>query len=75
MGASVTLVDSAATTAEAVSAPSRRERPRVCGARHRCRSHVFLATDAPERFARIGEIFLGRAIAPETVELVDLQEG
>lgn len=73
MGASVVLVDSAATTAEAVQ--------RLLAAKGlACTtpsmpSHAFLATDAPERFARIGEIFLGRAIAPETVELVDLQEG
>ena len=34
----------------------------------------FLATDAPERFARVGEIFLGRKIPPEAVALVDLQQ-
>jgi glutamate racemase len=33
---------------------------------------LFLATDAPERFARVGEIFLGAPIDPETVTLVDL---
>ena len=33
--------------------------------------HVFLATDAAERFARVGEIFLG--VQPQRVELVDLQ--
>ncbi len=71
MGASVTLVDSAATTAAAVS--------RLLAAKGLVHEGtfvpppVFLATDAPERFARIGEIFLGRA--PECVELVDLQEG
>jgi glutamate racemase len=32
-----------------------------------------LATDSPERFARVGEIFLGVPIDPEAVELVDLQ--
>ena len=30
----------------------------------------FLATDAPERFARVGEIFLGRKIPLESVEQV-----
>jgi glutamate racemase len=34
----------------------------------------FLATDAPERFARVGEIFLGRKIPLDSVELVDLQQ-
>jgi glutamate racemase len=32
----------------------------------------FFATDSPERFARVGAIFLNRAIDPATVELVDL---
>jgi glutamate racemase len=32
----------------------------------------FLATDAPERFARVGEIFLGAKIDESAVELVDL---
>jgi glutamate racemase len=64
------LVDSADTTAKAVqhllqetglvrtmaSAPAPR----------------FLSTDAPERFARVGQIFLGHAIAPESVKLIDL---
>jgi hypothetical protein len=31
-----------------------------------------LATDAPARFARVGAVFLGEAIAPGDVELVDL---
>jgi glutamate racemase len=72
MGRSVTLVDSAVTTAEAVA--------QLLADRGLARTipssapHVFFATDAPERFARIGEIFLGRAIAPEAVTLVDLQE-
>jgi glutamate racemase len=30
-------------------------------------------TDAPDRFARVGEIFLGKAIDPGTVEQIDLQ--
>jgi hypothetical protein len=33
----------------------------------------FFATDSPERFARVGAIFLNRAIDPATVELVDLR--
>jgi glutamate racemase len=32
----------------------------------------FLATDAPARFARVGAVFLGEAITPAAVELVDL---
>jgi len=33
----------------------------------------FLATDSPDRFARVGEIFFGQPIDPGAVELIDLQ--
>ena len=33
----------------------------------------FFATDSPERFARVGAIFLGRPIEIAAVELVDLR--
>ena len=46
---------------------------RTGGAQGAKPAHKFLATDAPDRFARVGEIFLGRAIDPGEVELVDLQ--
>ncbi|MGH8373345.1 MAG: glutamate racemase [Gammaproteobacteria bacterium] len=32
----------------------------------------FLATDNPERFARVGSLFLGQSLLPEAVEVVDL---
>ena len=32
----------------------------------------FLATDAPDRFARVAPIFLGEGICADCVELVDL---
>jgi len=70
VGARVKLVDSAETTAIAVE--------RLLAARDLARTASgaktlrFLATDAPERFARVGEIFLGSQIAPVDVELVDL---
>ncbi len=70
-GTDVKLVDSAATTAEAVAAVLEAK-----GLRRRSRAEegsLFLATDAPDRFARVGEIFLGRPIDPGSVELVDLQ--
>jgi glutamate racemase len=66
----VTLVDSAATTADAVAQLlSERKLMRETPSSE---PHAFLATDAPERFARVGAIFLGRA--PGDVELVDLTE-
>jgi glutamate racemase len=69
-GGSIALVDSAETTASAVEKRLRdggllREGPPA--------PHRFLVTDTPERFARVGEIFLGRRISPASVELIDLQ--
>ncbi len=69
MGPDIALVDSAATTAAAVEQRlARRNLFGKDGGAHR-----FLATDAPDRFARVGEIFLGQPIDPGSVELVDLQ--
>jgi glutamate racemase len=67
-GNDVTLVDSARTTAQAVE--------RLLASRDLVNPHAaspprFLATDSPERFARVGEIFLGAKLGP--VEFVDLQ--
>jgi glutamate racemase len=71
-GADMALVDSAATTAAAV------ERLLLQNGLAQTKGSAapprFLATDAPERFARVGEIFLGRKIPLDAVELVDLQQ-
>jgi glutamate racemase len=70
-GADILLVDSAETTALTVEKVLREKNlNRAAGAKP---SHTFLATDAPDRFARVGEIFLGTPIDPGQVELVDLQ--
>jgi glutamate racemase len=69
-GADIILVDSAATTARAVE---QRLAKRGLFNGGGGGSHKFLATDAPDRFARVGEIFLGTAIDPGSIELVDLQ--
>jgi glutamate racemase len=68
-GSDVCIVDSAATTAKTV-----REALEAAGLTRDAGEGAvrFLATDAVERFARIGSRFLDRAIAPEEVELVDL---
>jgi glutamate racemase len=71
VGESVMVVDSAETTAAAVE-ESLRERG-LLGGSAGAESVTFLATDAPERFARVGAIFLGSQIAEDRVELVDLQ--
>ena len=73
IGKDVALVDSAATTAAAVAEALTAQgigRDAAAGADVRAR---FYATDSPERFARVGEIFLGRPIESRDVELVDLR--
>lgn len=70
LGAGIVLVDSAVTTAEAVAQLlSERELSNNSGVQ----SPRFLATDAPDRFAHVGEIFFGQPIDPGAVELIDLQ--
>lgn len=69
VGPGIALVDSAETTARAVSNLLDEKALRRKGPRQAPR---FLATDAPERFARVGEIFLGTKIDADAVELVDL---
>ena len=70
LGAGVTIVDSAATTADALR--------RALDAAKLIRSASttgtvrLLATDGAERFARIGATFLGRKLEVSDVEIVDL---
>jgi len=73
VGKAVALVDSAETTAGAVAetlidanlaSDEQTDNPGTV---------EFFATDSPERFARVGAVFLGRAIDPASVELVDLR--
>jgi len=70
LGAGVTIVDSAATTADALrraldAAKLIRSAPMTGTVR-------LLATDGAERFARIGATFLGRKLEVSDVEIVDL---
>jgi glutamate racemase len=69
VGPAVAIVDSAETTAAATAA-----RLVSLGlARSRGKGSVQrLATDGPERFARVGSVFSGEPIAAADVELVDL---
>jgi len=69
-GEGVSLVDSATPTADSVARVlEQRNFARISGPPPR---DMFFATDAPDRFARVGEIFLGHPIDPGDVELVDL---
>jgi glutamate racemase len=68
-GADVALVDSAETTAAAVERIlADKKLLNKAGAQ----PSRFLATDAPGRFAHLGEVFLGEPIDPGAVTLVDL---
>jgi len=69
LGNGIAIVDSAATTADALAA--------VLGERGLLRAAgsgavTLLATDGPERFARVGAVFLGQPLSPADVEVVDL---
>ena len=71
MAPGVALVDSAATTAEAVAARLEHDgllAPAAAGSP----TPTLLATDGAERFARVGAQFLGLPLAPSDVEIVDL---
>jgi glutamate racemase len=70
VGESVRIVDSAATTADALAALVEGQSLASGHAHGACR---FLVTDGEERFARVGPVFLGSAIKPEAIERVDLQ--
>ena len=69
VGPDVTIVDSAETTAAATT-----ERLAALGlSRGEGAGSVrLMATDGPERFARVGSVFAGEPIAASEVELVDL---
>ena len=69
VGPKIRIVDSAATTAKSVRQMLDRENLTRAAGEGTTR---FLATDGPERFARIGSHFLQRPIRLEEVELVDL---
>jgi glutamate racemase len=68
IGEKIAIVDSAETTAAAVAETLGTATERSGGGAMR-----FFATDSPERFARVGAIFLGRPIAASDVELIDLR--
>ena len=70
LGAARRVVDSAATTATAARAVlANRGLLRAPG---RAGGVILMATDSPERFARVGARFLGSSIAVREVETIDL---
>lgn len=70
VGDSVTVIDSATTTADVVERELA-SNDLLCRARA-VRPTRYLATDAPERFARVAATFLPWPLQPDDVELVDL---
>jgi glutamate racemase len=70
LGPGVTIVDSAGTTAEALAALLAGRG--LQAAATATGGFSLLATDGAERFARVGSVFLGRAVAAADVELVDI---
>ena len=72
LGRGVTIVDSAATTAESL-ATALYERDLARDGTH-AGEVTLLATDGAERFARVGGVFLGRSLAPADVEIVDIPQ-
>lgn len=71
LGDKVTLVDSAETTARAVAA--KLDENGLAHAPQKKSAVRFMATDSPDRFARVGSVFFGEEIEPGDVELVDLK--
>jgi len=72
VGERVALVDSAETTAAVVAEALAKGKLAVESDAGGNPAIRFFATDSPERFARVGAIFLGRDIDEGSVELVDL---
>jgi glutamate racemase len=64
------VVDSAVTTARATAAELAARN--LCNVGQRAGQARLLATDSPERFARVGQRFLGSSIAERNVEAIDL---
>ena len=73
LGPKVTIVDSAQTTAAALSSLLM-SLGLLCSPRASTglESVRFMATDGRERFARVAAYFLGVQISPESVELIDI---
>jgi glutamate racemase len=70
LGPAVAIVDSAGTTADSLADVLTQHG--VLRHDQAIGSVTLLATDDPERFARVGAVFLGRPLAPSDVEIVDL---
>ena len=71
VGPEIAIVDSAITTANALSAALGKTSSTTQSSQ-RVGAVTLLATDSRERFARVGSVFLGETLRTEDVELIDL---
>jgi glutamate racemase len=71
VGPEVAIVDSAITTANALSAALGKTSSSTQSSQ-RFGAVTLLATDSRERFARVGSVFLGEPLRMDDVELIDL---
>jgi glutamate racemase len=71
VGPDVAIVDSAVTTANALSAALKKTSS-TTQSLQRAGAVTLLATDSRERFARVGSVFLGETLRMDDVELIDL---
>jgi glutamate racemase len=72
VGGDVAMVDSAETTASAVTEALAGAELQSAAGPPGSPAVRFLATDSPDRFARVGAVFFGSPIDPDAVMLVDL---
>jgi glutamate racemase len=70
VGSAIHIVDSARTTANMLARELRSQS--LLSGRPIASPPKLMATDGPERFARVGSRFLGESFTADQVELVDL---
>lgn len=69
LGTGVNIINSARATAKAVKLVAKKMN--LEGMTTAQPTISFFVTDSPQRFIRVGEIFFGQCINPETVQLID----
>ena len=71
LGDKICIVDSAEATAKRVKQILTQQQ--LLSAPNQASSAQFLVSDSPERFARLGQLFFGEAIAEKSIQLIDAQ--
>jgi glutamate racemase len=73
-GKKIAVIDSAKTTAEAVKQVLENLKLKHTANNHSSPHNKFLVTDAPERFIRIAQLFLGTPLHAKDIELIELTQ-